>query len=213
MRARNPILAIVLLAFLPTASSAVPALTFEPQALLVTGLAPGGEIAYLSVARESTGFAGSVVRREGRLRDEDQDGAVRIGLEGAVPWRSIWVVVEVGTGAVVAGTPEGYPLRDAAGGGFAVALAGVYTRLGASGDLSHLLVVRPGTGAWVATLEDGAAADEDGGANGTIVSDLATLEPLANGPPAPLALLPGDRVIAIDSSAMAWSLEVVGGAP
>ncbi|MDX1996936.1 MAG: hypothetical protein SF066_04395 [Thermoanaerobaculia bacterium] len=215
MRARNLILAVTLpLATFAPALHAAPAVTFEAQAVIVSGLAPGAEIVYFSVAREVTTYAANVVRREGRVKDDDLDGSVRIAVDPAVPWRSIWVVVDLATGLVVPATPEGYPLRDAeARGGFALAPTGAFTHLGAAGDLSHVLVVRPGTGAWVATLTDGAASDEDGGGNRTIVSALDVLEPVAAGPPPPLELLPGDRVIEIDSDAMAWALETVGGAP
>lgn len=215
MRARNLILAVTLpLATFAPALRAAPAMTIEPSAVLVSGLAPGGEVVYFSVAREVTTYAANVVRREGRMKDDDLDGSVRIAVDPAVPWRSIWVAVDLATGLVIPATPEGYPLRDSGSrGGFALAPAGAFTHLGAAGDLSHVLVVRPGTGAWVATLTDGAASDEDGGGNRTIVSALDVLEPVAAGPPPPLELLPGDRVIEIDSDAMAWAFEIVGGAP
>ena len=216
MKARPMVFAILAFAVVLTVSP-LPALelTLSAAGPVVSGLAPGGEIVYLSVAREASGYAANVVRREGRLKDDDSDGVVSIELDRPVPFRSIWVVVEVATGRVLAATPEGYPLRDAEpGGGFAVAQTeGVITRIGARGDLSHVLVVRPGGGAWVATLVDGSAGDEDGPANRTVQAALAGLEPLANGPPPPLELAAGDLVIEIDSDAMAWALEVVGGAP
>jgi hypothetical protein len=215
MSSRNLTLAFtLLLASLPTLTHAAPVVTLEAQALVVSGLVAGSEVVYFSVAREVTTYAANVVRREGRVKDDDLDGTVRVEVDPAVPWRSIWVVVELATGRVIPATPEGYPLRElATNGGFVSAPAGSFTHLGAVGDLSHVMVVRPGLGAWVASLTDGATSDEDGGGNQTIVSGLDVLEPVAAGPPPPLELLPGDRVIEIDSSAMAWAFEIVGGAP
>lgn len=204
-------LLLSLLAAIP--ASAAPLVTFEAQSVVVSSLTPGAEVAYLSVAREPAGYSSSVVRREGRLQDEDHDGTVTIELGQAVPLRSIWLVVEMATGLVLPATPEGYPLRQAEpGSDVALAVTAGATRLGAQGAISHVLVVRPGGGAWVATWADGGTADEDGAGNRSILTGLDALEPLVDGPPPPLELAAGDRILTIDSDAMVWALATVGGA-
>ncbi len=189
-------------------------ISFSEAGLVVSALAPGGEIVYLSVAREASGYVSAVVRRQDHLKDNDNDGVVTIDFDGPVPLRSIWVVVDLATGAVAPATPADYPLVSGLSGGFARSVAGgTFNRLGANAIRAHVLVVRPGVGAWVATLTDGSTADEDGEGNRTIVAALSGLEPLADGPPPPLELAAGDRVVEIDSDAMTYALEIVGGAP
>lgn len=214
MKARNPILAAALLVAVSTfPAHAAPAVALESQAVVITGLTPGGEVVYFSVSREPFGYVSAVVRREGRERDVDLDGAIRIELEQPITRRSIWVVAELSTGVVSTVTPEGYPLVTSPGGGLALSVEGAFTRLGANAMRSHVLVVRPTVGAWVATLTDGSTADEDGGGNRTIVTGLAELQAVATGPPPPLELSPGDRIVEIDSDAMTYAFEIVGGAP
>jgi hypothetical protein len=213
MSSQNLTLAFtLLLASLPSLTHAAPVVTLEAQALVVSGLPPGGEVVYFSVSREPFGYVSAVVRREGQERDVDLDGAIRIELEQPITQRSIWVVAELSTGVLSTVTPEGYPLVTSPGGGLALSVEGAFTRLGANAMRSHVLVVRPTVGAWVATLTDGSTADEDGGGNRTIVTGLAELQAVATGPPPPSELSPGDRIVEIDSDAMTYAFEIVGGA-
>jgi hypothetical protein len=214
MSSRNLTLAFtLLLASLPSLTHAAPVVTLEAQSLVVSGLPPGGEVVYFSVSREPLGYVSAVVRREGRAKDADLDGRLQVELEAPITSRSIWVVVELATGVVIPATPDGYPLVAGPTGGLALAVAGTWTHLQAQANRAYALVVRPGVGAWVATLSDGSPTDEDGSGNRTIVSPLTDLEPVDGGPPPPLELLAGDRVIEIDSGDMTYSAEIVGGAP
>lgn len=102
---------VVLLGLVPCAAVAQPVVSFEANAVVVSGVAAGGRVALLGVGREPVEYSGRVVRSEAVLADEDGDGRVRLELERAVPWRSLWAAVDLADGAAVLAAPEGYPLR------------------------------------------------------------------------------------------------------
>lgn len=188
-----------------SAYAAPPQIQFQETSVSATGVSPAGQVAWFSVARESTGVGSLIVRREEVVKDDDGDGAVRLDLGKPVPPRSIWAAVDLKTGEISLATPAGYPLRE-------VPFQPGTVHPGAGGALDHLrvegsdsvelFVARPGMGAWAHTVWDGAADDEDGPANRRISSALAKLEPVGASPAPPDRLKPGDIVVVMDPDAM-----------
>ncbi|MFH1177178.1 MAG: hypothetical protein V1750_07200, partial [Acidobacteriota bacterium] len=102
---------VVLLVIVGTWCEAAPTIGFEANAVVATGLTPGGASAWLSVSRERGGWRTSLSRRDAVLVNTGADGQASFDLERAVPMCSIWAAVDFTTGDSAIGTPEGYPLR------------------------------------------------------------------------------------------------------
>lgn len=190
---------ISLLTF-PAALLAEPAISFEEGAVKATGVTPSAKVVFFSVAREGQGYRTRAVPRDEMVQDADGDGVVRLDLGAAVPFRSIWAVVDLTSGVFAVASPAGYtpteiefPLAGLRGRG-----NGRPDRLDDRRYSLEALVARPGQGAWRLSLGDGDPDDEDGASNGRIEWAVAKGRPVKGDPPAPLDFSPGDVVIGID---------------
>jgi hypothetical protein len=202
---------LVLVAAAPLAAQ--PAISFEPTAVVASGISPGGQVAWFGVARESEDHAARIVRRETVATDDDRDGAVRLDLGREVPLVSIWVAVDLATGQAALATPEGFPLRRIAlPGAGAVSGESGPDRLELNRGYLELLVVRPGTGIWGATVGDGGEADDDGASDGRVTVALAHLRAGGTSPAAPQSFGPGDLLVAIDPNEMEVAVSPLTGA-
>lgn len=206
MRPIRALFILLLLATLPRVAAAEPVLAFEERAVVVSGLTPQGQVVWFSVAKQIEGGMAHFVRREEVLPDADGDGAVRFELDRTVPLQSIWVAVDLATGAAAVGTPEGYTLRDAsAPPGRGRGVAGRPDWVEEGREILEMLVVRPGQGAWGMTLGDGGANDEDGRGDGRSTAALARMRAVGTSTanPAPLERFePKDLVFAVDLDRM-----------
>jgi hypothetical protein len=206
MRLRAGIVLGVMLVGLPVTAAAVqPVISFEPEAVAVSGLTPGGKVVWFGVAREISERTATIVRRTRVLTDEDSDGVVRLELGRDVPFQSIWVAVDLTTGAATLETPEGYPLRN-------VELPPQSLGRGESGEADwvedsrnyvEILFVRPPEGAWGVTVGDGGESDDDGAYNGRAIAALTQMRGAGpSPPPAPERFRAGDVVVVIDPNRM-----------
>jgi hypothetical protein len=205
-RAAQPLFALFLLplsALAQPLALARPALSLEAEAVVASGITPRGRVVWLGVAREVAEHAATIVRREEIGRDDDGDGVVRFELGRAVPFQSIWVAVDLESGAWSAATPEGFPLRelDLPGRG-AVRGQGRPDWIETTRGYVHLLVVRPGQGAWGLRVGDGGIDDEDGEGNGVLVASLARLRGVSASLAAPERFSPRDLWIVLDPTRM-----------
>jgi len=183
---------------------AVPAITLSQRIVSVSGITPGAEVAWLSVAREIEDNSARVVRRGGSVLDDDKDGTVRWEIDRGVPWQSIWAAVDLASGAVALATPDGYPLRDVTPQhpGHGNGLAGRQDWDVDDRAIVHLLIARPGGGAWTITTGDGGDDDASRPGDGRLVASLARLHALGAAPAPPERFNPRDIVIAIDPDRM-----------
>jgi hypothetical protein len=168
---------------------------------------PGSTIAILSVAQEPFNSAWRLVARRELLPDDDDDGSFVYRPEHGVSFRSIWIAIDVQTGAVAHALPAGYIAEEmherAAGRGRAVEVA--TNTLDVSRDRVEFLLVRPGEGAWTLSAREGGADDRDGLSNGRLRLNLPRLRALGpgNGGP-PDALREGDVVAVLDANRMQY---------
>jgi hypothetical protein len=107
--------------------------------------------------------------------------------------------------------PEGAPIRELPAGALGLATGesnvAVSVRAGALTHL-HLLLVRPGTGAWSLASRDGSNTDHDGVVNGSQLLDLPDFAALWGEVDSPSELEPGDFLIALDSESMSYAVGV-----
>jgi hypothetical protein len=133
------------------------------------------------------------------LSDDDRDGTITFPI--TVPFRSVWVAVDLKTGAVATGAPDGFPLRvhehgeallrkDAEGGIALIAKA--IPRMA-------LLTVRPGVGAWLQRGLEGGRGDDDSKPDGTLSLAFENAKQVGMVKErAPKHLKAGDIVIVVD---------------
>jgi hypothetical protein len=204
------ILLLALAAAVPArpAAAAPPAVTLEPEAVLVSGLPPGGQALIFGVAREIRENVSTVVRRDVVLTDDDRDGAVRLDLGTGLPPAALWVAVELASGRYALALPPESPFvqvslpREA----FRVRSPGEPDLLAAQRSYVEELVVRPGRGAWGRAAGNGGAGDADGASDGEILSPLDGLTALGASPAAPQKLTDGDLVVIVDPNRMEFAL-------
>ncbi|HEY0781753.1 MAG TPA: hypothetical protein VGE98_04800 [Thermoanaerobaculia bacterium] len=196
----------LLLSF-PAAALAQPALTFETQAAVAGGLTPSGPVGWFSVAREITEEYGTTVRRDAVVTADAQGGS-RFELDHDLPFKSVWVAIDLTSGAMVAATPPGFPLQQVAPatGEVVDSFAGLPDGVQESRAAIEILVARPGVGAWGLSVARGGTGDANAGGSGsTLRASLSSLTAVGTSPPAPTSYAPSDVVVVIDPD----TLEIV----
>lgn len=182
------------------ATAGPPSVVIEDRAVIASNLTAGGSAVLFAVARESNGYSAALRRWEAILHDDDGDAVVRLELDREVPWKSIWIAVDLSSGELGVATPDGFPLREQ------VFPAGAI-RAGAGGRLVHLvdrrgygelLLVRPGENAWRLSLANGGAEDADGVNDDSLTARLDRLRAIDGAAPPPEELAAGDVVVMID---------------
>jgi hypothetical protein len=191
------------------AAAATPVVTFEPQAVVASGITPKGRAVWFSVAREISRQSATIVPHIEVATDEDGDGKVRLDLSAEVPVRSIWFAVDLETGEATVAFPEDYSPQEAELP--AKAIPAALNRLDLERQLVYLVLVRPGAGAWKLRVGDGGASDEDGQPDGTLRAALARFEGLGPAPlPPPEHLSAKDLLLVIDPDRMEFMRFQVG---
>jgi hypothetical protein len=203
---------ILLLGFAALPAGAQPTIGFEENAVVASGVTPGGSVVWFGIARERPGRITQVVRRDTVLPDSDGDGVVRLDLGRRVATESIWAAVDLGSGAFVVATPEGMPRREVAlpGNSFRHSPRGAVEALQDAREFLEILVVRPGEGAWSLSVGDGGDSDADLQPNGSIRAALASMHPIQSSKAAPDQLLPGDVVVVVDPRQMEFYTTTLG---
>jgi hypothetical protein len=191
-----------------------PSIALAKSSVTVAGITAKGQAVLFGVAREiAEDDVATLIRRSQVLTDEDGDGAVRLDLDRDVPFRSVWVAVDLATGQFATTTPAGYPLRLVAWQGSGLERgASRSDRVDDARSFAEVLLVRPGVGAWQLTVGDGGGNDDDGAADGRIAAALDHMTPVAGTVPPPSRFDPSDVVVLIDPNRMELTV-VRAGAP
>ncbi len=201
------------LAFAQQPSGApAPAITFQKSSVTVAGITPKGQAVLFGVAREiAADDVATLVRRSQVLTDDDGDGAVSLDLGEDVPFRSLWVAVDLATGQVTAAAPAGYPLRLVSWRGVGIVRSSARAdRVEDARTFAEVLLVRPGVGAWQLTVGDGSSNDDDGAADGQIAAALDRMTPVAGTTPPPSRFDPKDVVVLMDPNRMELTVVQAG---
>lgn len=135
------------------------------------------------------------------------DGAVSLELTTDIAEQSMFVAIDVTTGAyaAVAGSPR-FPLR-------ALTLPDGDIKTDKNGDIkkielhlpyAYVVVVQAGVGAWEVTTGDGGTSDGDQKLDGKIDLDVEAMKPLGSAATPPKKLKKGDLVLVLDPQQMAF---------
>ncbi len=210
MNPRSGALLFMLLLGLSAGAAAEPLISFGEKSLTASGITPGGKVVWFGVAREIAEHTATLVRRNRIVSDDDRDGAVRLDLDRKVPYQSIWVAIDLTSGASAVATPEGYPLRR-----LELPVGSLRGEEGKPDWLEdtrghvEILLARPGTegAAWGLAVGDGGDRDDDRAYDGRLVASLASFKGIGPSPPAPPQKYgPRDVVVVIDPNQMDVSL-------
>jgi hypothetical protein len=206
-------------------AAAVPAprLVFEAQAVVATGLSPGGQVAWFSIAREIADYAATVVPRMD-IAAVAGDGTARFALGRNVPFKSIWIAVDLASGAFASGSPAGFPLEQMGWRG--AGLLHNATRADQIDEARSFVVVflaRPhpaagssandGSGAWFAAVGQGSDKDDGSSTEGRVTVSLDRLQSVGRSPAPPSHLGANDVVAVIDPTFMEMVLVRAGPLP
>jgi len=175
-------------------------LTIDSVAVSVSGVSPGGSVVLFSCTRTSSIRSIAVKPSAIVLRDQDHDGVIRYAPTGGVPLRSVWIAVDEGSGQAASIAPADFPLLVSAIGGNDLKkdVEGEIASMGLGLPRLSLLVVRPGTGAWIMTGFDGEATDHDQRGDGRVELAFEDAKAVSGKDKAPKHLRKGDTVVAID---------------
>jgi hypothetical protein len=197
MKSLIPALAALCILSLPVLAD--PVITFEEQAV-VAQVTPGATTAWFSVVHEWQGYRLKIFDRAQLLADEDGDGIVRMELSGPSKRNSVWMVTDLASGEYAFAVPEGCTLKREPLPPDSVHFAfhSVNSSLTVSDDSVIVWLVRPGTGAWIVPVDDGATSDFDSLTDGIVTASSAQLQPVGETLASNLNFTTGDIVVAID---------------
>ena len=148
--------------------------------------------------RGQSGSRGAVTYVDQVLADSDGDGVVTLTVQSAVPFRSVFAVVDQTSGGYAVKTPNGFPvlplLED---GSQPLVMVDGQRQISVQKSQVQMLLVRPGVGVWNRLLSDGRPADGDGLADGKVVG-LAAGSTVEYGSSSLDGFLDGDILVLID---------------
>jgi hypothetical protein len=191
----------VLLAFALAAEGELTA-SLLPRKIVFSGVTPGGELVlFAGTIGNDRGMATRALITEA-LVDSDNDGTVTYEATIDIPFRSIWTGVDVATGTIAVAAPDGYDANHAeiSAGAFKHDGEGV-AAIEVERFRIDMLLVRPGTGAWIYTGAEGGGKDGDHSRDGRLTALFGDAEAVGGrDAKSPKHLKRGDVVAMLDLS-------------
>jgi hypothetical protein len=217
MRSTTLIGVMVLMALAATAFAAQQApqalsLTFNNDSISVGGAVPSHPIYLFGMARETRPYITRVQPYETRLLDSSGAGKVDFAFNKERSWRSVWLAVDLTSGAAVAGSPPEYSSNSITLSGKELKKdpGGEIAQIAADGSMVQFVVIRPGVGVWGELAISQGPLDEGTDDNKVSLS-IYKLQPLAGTTdPAPKKLKKGDVVFVLDSFHARYGVATVG---
>ena len=182
-----------------------PVLTVTATKVTATGMTPGGGVVWLGMARRIETYEPIYVRRHGIVQ-ADAKGQAELPVTEAVPRHSIWLAVDLKTGAYATASPAGFAPLAFTLSPEALELRGaaLADRLIDTADYGEVLLVRPGKGAWGKAVGHGGLDDESATGEAVVKVAFDKLLPVPGTvEPAPAKLSAKDLVVVLHPRAMA----------
>jgi hypothetical protein len=166
-------------------TSAGPSLVVAADAVTAAGMTPGGDIVWLAMLRKVVEYEAVYLRRQGVMQ-ADAQGVAQLPVAEAVPPQSLWIAIDLKTGAYAMASPAGFSplLFDLVPEALNVRGDALADQLVDVADHAEILLVRPGKGAWGKGVGRGGADDDSSPNDAAYKLSLDKLEPLrgADGP-------------------------------
>jgi hypothetical protein len=181
----------------------VPSIAVNAGGVAISGLTPGAPAIVFSITHEKRGYVTGYARHDYLLRSADALGNASVNVAPVSPI-SVWCVVDLQTGAYATTAPASYTLRRSPlpNGALRAVDNGQLNRLRLKHDFLEVLWVRPGVGAWRASVGDGGESDADHAVDGHLSIAPEQMEALGVSPPPPNHYLPTDTFILVDPDTM-----------
>lgn len=133
------------------------------------------------------------------VSDDDHDGIIKYTLDQQLPWRSIWVVVDLRNAKFGVGSPAGYHVAVTTyPRTFTKRASGLLDQVTSMAPWIHGVYVHPGGGAWLLSAYDGQAGDADSKRDGFTSIALPSFKPLSEAAERPKEFVPGGVLIIVD---------------
>lgn len=171
-----------------------PRLDVGTERVTVTGVTAGGEVVFFARSVTYSGGVPRLAKHAFVARDDDRDGTVT-HVE-TVPALSVWVIVDMESGAFAYGAPAGFEPR--------VILLPPETwkendgAVNVSRERAEFLFVRPRKGAWMLDAFQGSARDADGKNDANLRVNTSSMSPLTGKESPPPHPVKKDVLVVID---------------
>jgi hypothetical protein len=175
-------------------------LAVSAQDVQVTNVTPGGMVVVHSASLSNDGGLLRQRRVSVIVKDTSRSGAVTFADGTAIPFRSVWIAVDMDTGRFAVGGRAGYDVNIRA-------FPALHLRGDADGTIGlfdlnqvsgQMLIVRPKNGAWEVSAAEGGRTDADRSQNGKLSLSVEDATPIGSSGPPPKRLRNGDVIAVID---------------
>jgi len=171
--------------------------TIQGNRVIASSFPPGATVVFYCVALVGDGYNTTTRSFVARLTDDDRDGSITCEYPGALPFRSVWIVVNEANGDYALTSPRGFYHADGPQPAFRKHAA-LVDEVGWPGRVTYLLYVHPGKGAWTSFSIDG-RDDADGTSDYVTSFALSRLKPVQkDNPDKPSDLKPGGTLFIVD---------------
>ncbi len=180
--------------------------------IAISETSQGATVALIGASRRWNGHGSTLSLVSEALSDDDRDGSVALSPHGGVSEQSLWITVDVATGAVSTASPEGavthaFDLTDSE------LRRGPFdelSRIRLTGRQANVLLVRPGQGAWRRMVGDRSLYDEDDIGDGAFTLALDQMVPFVGNEPPPSLLEDDDVLVILDPHRLAFAVTTAG---
>lgn len=197
------IVAVILLSLAPRSAAdekpAALSLTFSSDTVTVANVDGKNEIIAFGIGIGRHGYAALLRHDVQAAVDEDGDGRVSFAVRD-IPARSVWIAVDARSGEYVVATPTGELPRPliVPSNSWRANLAD----LEIAASYLEVLLVRPGSGAWILRSADGGIHDADGLPDRKIRVRLDRMQKILGEEKGPPHAVPRDLLFAIDPQSL-----------
>lgn len=171
-----------------------PQLTVGTDRVTATGVTANGEVVFFARSVTYRGGVPVLARHAFVERDDDGDGIVTHA--EAIPALSVWVIVDMESGAYAYAAPTGFEPR------VIILPPGTWREndgtINVSRERGEFLFVRPRKGAWLLDAFQGSVRDEDGKNDSNLRIRTASMAPLTGKESPPPHPVKKDVLVLID---------------
>jgi len=174
-------------------------LSINGSVVTISGVSALGKVYVVGLMRTRQLGYTQLSRYQGTL-DAAQDGSATLTVRSPIALDSLFFAIDLATGGYGRTAPAGQPVHESPFPDSAAPMAanGQLQKLETHLDVAHLLLVRPGAGAWELTIGDGGPDDDDHTADGASRNRPEQMHPIGSSPDAPKNFRKDDLFFAFD---------------